>query len=102
MTDQVAAREYYTFTLDDGIKGMRRALTESGFTVDSFSQGDREAAFTVTLNGRTGQVQLTQYRTARHPLARFGRPVSVTHVEFPDDWEALKAVIPLAFLRGGG
>ena len=98
----MATREYYTFTFEDSIKGLRRALTDSGFTVESFSQVDREAAFTITLNGRTGQVQLTQYRTARHPLARFGRPVSVSHVEFPDDWEALKAAIPLAFLRGGG
>ncbi|MBM3265355.1 MAG: hypothetical protein FJY97_18300 [candidate division Zixibacteria bacterium] len=98
----MASREYYTFTLDDSIKGIRRALTESGFGIDDFSVVEKQADFIVSMNGKTATVRLTGYRTARHPLARFGRPVSVVNVEFPDDWEALRAVIPLAFLRGGG
>lgn len=96
-------REYFTFTFDDSIKSMRRALTDAEFEIVSFSEIDQTAAFSVARNGRTSEIQLAQSRTMRHPLARLTRrPISVTSVTVDDDWPELISIIPLAFLRGGG
>lgn len=96
-------REYFTFTLGDSINSMRRALTDAKFEIVAFSEIDQTAEFSIAQNGRFSEIQLAQSRTMRHPLARLTRrPISVTSVTFDDDWPALIAVIPLAFLRGGG
>lgn len=97
----MAERTFYTFTLNDGIKGLRRALEDAHITVKQIDTHTESAVFSIENDTRWGEIVLEETVAADHPLARFGR-IAAVRVTTPDDWPGLDKVLILAFLRGGG
>jgi hypothetical protein len=97
----VGVYHYYTFTLRDGLNGLKRALKDAGIPIRQMRVAPDGATLTVALKENVYTVHLKQTHTRDHPLGRLG-PVSVVQVTVPDDWEGVETLLALAFLRGGG
>jgi hypothetical protein len=97
----VAVHTYYTFTMDDAIQGLERALRDAGVEVTQTIRKPEEALVDVRRAGVNGSFRLVEGRTKEHPLARLG-PISYIAVTPPEHWNDMEPILTLAFLRGGG
>jgi hypothetical protein len=97
----VAQHTYYGFKLQDGIKGLTRALSDASIDMKLTIINVNEVIFEIEINGRKGNISLTYTTTTNHPLARLG-PISVLDMTVSDNLPDIKHIFTLAFLRGGG
>ena len=97
----MARHTYYGFKLNDGVKGLKRALSDAAFHILSITNTDCNAVFEVIKDGTRGHIKLEYSKTINHPLAKLG-PISVLDVTVTDNLPDIKPVLTMAFLRGGG
>ena len=92
---------YYTFTLQDGMQGLLRALRDAQILITHSAITPPQAVIHVEADGHRGEILLTETVASDHPLARFGR-IPALCVTLPPGWTRLESILPFAFLRGGG
>lgn len=92
---------YYGFKLDDGIAGLKRALTDAHVHIHQLQFADDKAEFKISVDNIDGDIKLEYSQTDNHPLARLGS-ISVIEVHVSENLPDIKSILTLAFLRGGG
>ena len=92
---------YYGFKLNDGVTGLKRALSDAAVRILSVTNTDFKADFEVIINETRGHIKLEYSKTKDHPLAKLGA-ISVLDVTVTENLPAIKPVLTMAFLRGGG
>ena len=92
---------YYGFTLEDAVRGLKRALRDGEIPVVAVLEGENRAVFTVEISTEIGEIRLSSCTTNTHPLARLGE-ISAIEVAVDDHLPDVKPVLTMAFLRGGG
>lgn len=101
--EKTATRTFYLFKLEDGIQGLKRALSDANIALLGINEVPGTAWLDVSYSGHECQIHLSESITKNHPLARLGTVFSVV-VTYPIDepWGLLDGVLTLGFLRGGG
>lgn len=92
---------YYGFKLSDGVKGLKRALSDASIHILSINKTNCGAEFKVVIDGTPGHIVLEYSKTKNHPLAKLG-VMSVLDITVTDNLPGIKPVLTMAFLRGGG
>ena len=96
----MAHHTYYGFKLNDGVKGLKRALSDAAIHILSITISDCGADFEVIIDGLPGHIILEYSKTKNHPLAKLG-VISVLDITVTDNLPGIKPVLTMAFLRGG-
>ena len=97
----MAHHTYYGFKLNDGVKGLKRALSDAAIHILSVTNTDYGADFKVIIDGTPGHITLEFSKTKIHPLAKLG-VISVLDITVTENLPGIKHVLTMAFLRGGG
>lgn len=92
---------YYGFTLEDAVRGLKRALRDERIPVVSVREDENRTVFAVEISTEIGEISLTSGTTKTHPLARLGE-IPAIEVSVDDHLPDVKPVLTMAFLRGGG
>ncbi len=87
--------------MEDAVRGLKRALRDESIPVVSVNEGESKVVFAVQIASETGEISLSYGTTKTHPLARLGE-IPTIEVAVDDHLPDVKAVLTMAFLRGGG
>ncbi|MBT5875071.1 MAG: hypothetical protein HOH43_16755 [Candidatus Latescibacteria bacterium] len=101
--EKTNTRTFNLFKLEDGLQGLKRALSDANVELLGLIKETGSASLEVSYSGQVSQIHLMESTTTDHPLALFGAVFSVI-VTYPVDepWGMLDDVLTLGFLRGGG